>query len=265
MKSRLSLLCGMALALLLLSGCYPARTGLVGNTLSTNTRPAISITVNEPLQPVASGRLWIPMSSSRDLFRSSIASFNYAVFAEPGGTGMVTRHAHATITRLEDNLTWRFQPDTWRESNALTFGRDSGLEGYRWTTQVLRVPSQGDWFSDLWVANDREVPEVWLTRRWSALLNDGNKAVLEYREPWPKCLEGLSPDLLLFTAENSSCMIDFDNRAAMVFTTAAENTPLDAVFPASQLTNMPSSRPDSLRLVGGVAETGRGDHSSSRR
>lgn len=255
---RATLLCSLALALAVLSGCSPAQTGLTGNTLSTNTRPAISITANEPLQPVASGRLWVSMANNRDLFRNSTAAFNYAVFSEPGGSGLVTRHAHATITRLNDNMSWRFQPDTWRESNAFTFSRNSPLEGYRWTMQTLRVPSQGDWFSDMWVANGREVPEVWLAKRWGALLNDSNKAVLEYREPWPDCLEAVDTDLLLISGDSAACLSGFNSRAANAFTTAAANTPLEGTQPASVLTIMPASSPNTLRLVGEVTETGIG-------
>lgn len=264
MKRAIPLFFILALALAMLSGCSPARTGLTGNTLSTNTRPAISITANEPLQPMASGRLWITMANNRDMLRSSTAAFNYAVFSEPNGSGLVTRHAHATLTQLNDDMNWRFQPDTWRESNAFTFSRNSALEGYRWTMQTLRVPSRGDWFSDLWVANGREVPEVWLAKRWGALLNNSNKAVLEYREPWPDCLEAVDMDLLIISGDGAACLSGFNSRAANAFTTAAENAPLSDTPPASVLTIMPAGSPDSLRLVGGLTETGIGSSSGRR-
>lgn len=264
--NRLFLVSALSLVLLVhLSGCSPARTGLAGPTLTTNTRPAISITANPPLEPAAGGLLWVSLPNNRDLLSSVSASFNYAVFGEPGGSGLVTRHAHAILARLSDSQLWTFEPDTWKDPNAFTHATGPGPEGYAWTTQLMRVPSRGDWFSDLWLANGRKTPQVWLAKRWASLLDGANKAVLEYREPWPDCLEFTAPDMLLITGDSAACLGGFNSRAAKAFTVSRQNTPLGGPAPAPLLTAMPRGMPDTGKLVGRATETGVGDSNGDHR
>jgi hypothetical protein len=250
------------LALLVLAGimiplaaCSPARTGLVGNTLTSNTRPAISITANTPLQPVAGGRLWFDLPSPQ-IQSSATASFAYAVFSIPHNSGPVAVHAHAIISRLEDTNAWRFQHDSFKDPKALSFSSGIAHGGYGWTAQIMHTPARGDWFSELWVVNGRQVPEAWLAKRFAALLNDGNKAIFEYREPWPvnASMPAMDP---LITDISGDALTSFSQRADKAFSVSAERGSFEGAPTApSALPVLPDIIPNLLRLVGEVASTG---------
>ncbi len=240
-----SLFLGLALA----AGCSPARTGVAGNTLSTNTKPPISITAKAPLRLMASGSLAVSIPNDKETLSSAVISFPYAVFGEGDASGPVTRHAHAILAKLEDSQNWSFQPDTvWKPRNA-SITSSKGPDGYTWTTQLLLVPSQGDWFSDLWVANGRSVPKIWLAKRWSALLDDTTKAIYEYREPCAGCLPEDALAFPLLDADSAARLKEFSNRAA-AFTTSAQNTPLTDTAPEQTLRARPEKLPNAGKLVG---------------
>ncbi len=267
MKYRMITLCSLVFGLALLAGCSPARTGLTGSTLSTNTHPPISITANAPFKPVASGNLWVMVPNDTEVMSSSMASFNYAVFGDGSTSGPVTRHAHAIISRLSDSSNWYFAPDTWKAPDAISGVALSGgmnLGGYAWSAQLLRIPSQGEWFSDFWVANGRGVPKLWLAKRWTANLNSSNRAVIEYREPWPDCLQNFNPDLMIVGGDAGACLSDFEARAGKVFTASAQETPLNDMAPAQALQARPAHQPDAKKLLGEARATGRRAGSGSK-
>jgi hypothetical protein len=131
--------------------------------------------------------------------------------------------------------------------------------GHEWVVEMLLVPSEGDWFSDYWHVNRREVPHTWLAKRWSAILGMTDKVVLEYREPLPASLASLEPALLLPDAETDVVLRAFVARADKAFTPSRESASFAGQVPFEPLLPVvPGGRPDAGKLLGWVAEHGRG-------
>ncbi len=213
----------LLLPALLLAACSPARTGLIGNTLTTNVRPLISITAQPPLTPLAHGRLHA--SGYGPAKNDPVAlSFDFALFADPeveARTGSaepgaaVERFSLAAILRITEQ-SLQFQPKGQKAYNAFSISKVR-LNGIDWTEELLRISSGGDWAAAVWRENGRAVPEFWLTKRWTAHLADRTIAVMEYREAWPACLAPISRDVLIQNDPGGTCLQDFLNRADAAF------------------------------------------------
>ncbi len=239
----------LAAALALLAACSPVRTGVTGNTLTTNASPSASVTANAPFALAGHGRLWVTPASDA-MGNSTSASFDYAIYTD-AATPPARGFAYAAIIRLTDKENWFFEPQTWKLPGALYMRSESGPIGLAWTTQVLSVPSAyDDWISDLWRTNKQDVPETWIAKRWIASMDDGMRVLVEYREAWPQCAEEFTPGLPL-TSKEDMCLRDFGKRADAVFTVAPGATDLGAAAPPAGLA-LPQSLPDLGRLVGKV-------------
>ncbi|MDL2272470.1 DUF4851 domain-containing protein [Desulfovibrio sp. OttesenSCG-928-I05] len=230
-----------------LCACSPARTGTVGNTLTTNTRPQISMTANTPLQRADSGTLWVAAKNSGHSMNPPMVEFSYALFADSAASqgGPVTVSAHALLMRLPDSRLWRFSPDSWPQFQTLPFGASASGD-LLWPARLLRVPAEGDWISEMWKTNGREVPEFWLAKRWADTLGETAKGIMEYREPWP---DGLDETMMF--GESAELVAAFIKRADAAFSMDMSYTGLPETVPAAAMTR-PAMRPDTLRLVGDI-------------
>ena len=246
---------------LMLSACTPAFTGVTGNSLTRNNFPTGTITANEPLRLVAHGRQFVALRSDTMTSRPT-GFFDYAVFSD-STEGLVTRSAHSIMLRPTNANQWRFTMETWRGPNTFVI-RNTGFDGMNWTEHLMSVPSQGDWFSDMWVASGREVPERWLVRRLSATPASFVRMVAEYREPWPPCMD---PDIrsLDLVSNPGECLAPFLERADAAFT--IQRAALDPAIPPAgpSVLTLPSSAPNAARLAGEVEENDRGFRDTLRR
>lgn len=238
----------------LLTACAPARTGVIGNTLTTNVKPYISITALPPFSVLAHGTLR-PETETDRMGSREMTIFNYAVYADADAhSGPVSRFAYAAITRLEHANIWRFQPPT--PSGAALYAGNTSMDGIAFTHQVLRVGD--DWGSRIWRENGRETPEYWIAKRWTAFMNDGIMAVMEYREPWPEALTPLSPNLTVISGPAGEALLTFSRRADAVFMVEKKGGTFDKNSPTPpQVLTVPRD-PDIAALVGEVVTTGHG-------
>ncbi len=168
-------------ALPALFACTPAFIGAESDGLYSSLQPPVEIKANPPLKLLNYGRL-LDMLQADELLGPNVV-MNYAVFSDTE-QGPVTKHAHAIITSLDAG--WEFEP-VEHNMNVISSGA-SGQGPYRWTTQLLFVPAAEDWMSDLWKANGRDTPKVWLAKRWTATPLPDTRFVAEYREEMPQCL-----------------------------------------------------------------------------
>ena len=251
MKKRTLILVWVAAAVLAgaLSACTGgALSGVAGSTLTRAEYPRVSITANEPFTLRDHGRLWVGLPTDFLGIEPS-GSLDYAVYGQ-GESGLVTRHAHALFVKPGHSDAWVFQTESYPAPGGLAIGR-TVVDDYTWTTQVLRVPSEKDWFSAMWRASGREVPDVWLARRFSATPERTLRVVAEYREPWPECLD---PDIKDLVFVREECLGGFLQRAGEAFSLRMHVTePVDASPPAPQL-QRPPSPPDIRKLAGELRE-----------
>ena len=248
----------LAVVLVLPLACAPARTGVVGNTLSTNAAPTISLTAEPPLSLAGHGRLWV--SPSSDVMGDpALASFDYALYTDPSA-GPVQRFAYAAIVRLADDGNWYFEPQSGKYSYPFSRNTGSGSDDFEWTAQTLVIPSAQDWPSAVWQVNGRQVPKTWLAKRWTASMDLGTRAVAEYREAWPQCLNA-DADLGALSGKEGECLSEFNKRAEGAF--AVSNVPANfAATPASPSTlALPEDMPNTGKLVGSVKRVDRGSSS----
>ena len=241
----------------LLTACSPARTGIIGNTLTTNVKPAVSITGASSFTVMAHGKLWPEVSTDIATAREML-SFDFALFADAGimkTAKQADRFAYAAIIRISGTNAWRFQPTT-RSADAFTTG-DIVLDGIDWDWQLMRTPSRNDWPSAVWEKNGKDLPQFWLAKRWTAHLNDSVRAVMEYREPWPECIHAVSRDMLIMPGMAGDCLKTFIERADAAFTVEKKrgNFQSGESAPPSMLA-LPSTPPNLTRLVGEVVSTG---------
>ena len=231
-----------------LPACSPARTEVAGNALTTNVRPYISIAGASSLLVKAHGRLWA--DSATDLAASNVSvAFNYAIFAD-SDSGPVTRYAYAAIARLSQSASWRFEPQSNRSDGAFSFGQDGD-----WTVQLLRVPGQGDWSSDIWRKNGRETSEFWIAKRWNSSLNAGSRVVMEYREPWPGGFDLVSSDFATLRGEAAEVVQAFIARADAAFVVEKTKGDFSKPAPQQKLTVDQGALPDIPKLVGRILRT----------
>lgn len=206
--------CRLLLAACLITACTPARTGVIGNTLTTNIKPEISITGLSPLILRASGRLR-PNSGMASTTDSADFTVDYAVFTDKDAD---TRFAYAAIVRIDNEGRWFFHPPApFDEAFAVS---DRMIGGFSWSTQMLRLSSGKDWASG--VREDLEgvssgTPEFWLAKRWVAHLTDTARAVMEYREPWPEAVQVMGTNTVVLSDSAAAFLQQFDARADAAF------------------------------------------------
>lgn len=243
-------------ASLLLAACSPARTGVVNGTLTTNVRPAVSISANAPFVLADSGRLWLsPVTNAVPGLAD--ASFDYAVYTDPS-VSPASRFAYAAIIRLQDMETWNFTP---QRSLPGAFGAKQRTAriahgGFMYT---LHVPSGhadaalgGDWASDLLAANGVTPPSAWIAKRWVYDVDRGARAIAEYREPWPADLDVPEEDLLLVGSEDLEFLRDFERRALAAFSMTADIGDFPGIPETRTAWKRPASLPDAVRLAGDI-------------
>ena len=239
------------LAACLLTACTPARTGIVGNTLTTNVKPLVSITGLAPLSVLAHGTLR-PEAVTDRMGSNEMVTFDYALFADNGETNRpVERFAYAAIVRLAHPNAWRFHPPV-ESGTALSSGSVS-LDGLAFMHEILRTPSLDDWSSDIWRENNRDVPEQWLVKRWTAHLNESVRVVMEYREPWPDTLRPLSTSAVVASGPGADALLAFIERADAAFKVEKKGGTFDkSTPPPGTRLAIPKKDPDVAKLVGTV-------------
>ncbi len=202
------------LAACVVTACTPARTGVIGNTLTTNVRPVISITGNSPFSVRSHGRITAdggPTTTTGPAY----VTFDYAFFTPDGAT---PGFAYAAIARIQNENGWAFQPPA--PFTGAFSSSDTTLGGFAWSVQLLRVPSAGDWASGVWEDLGGGGTDAWLAKRWIAHLNGGTRAIMEYREPWPETIPALSTDVTLLASGAADAILRFNARADTVFSVA---------------------------------------------
>ena len=236
--------------LLLFGGCAgltaPAVTGVSGNTLFSTGFAKVAFSANAPLEMQGHGSLWVSLYAQDSLSNHPEGNFAYAVYADTP-SGPVTRQAHTIILQISDDIHWSFQLNGFVWPTPLGQGQVD-VNGTNWTTRIMRVPSEGDWFSAMWVENGRTVPAFWLAKRFSATPQGGTRMVAEYREPWPDCLP---PDLTELAFAPAECLKGYMDRADAAFTLDSP-IPGQASAKASGLKLPPSMLPDTRKLAGEV-------------
>ena len=198
-------------ATLLLAACTPARTGVIGNTLTTNVKPEISITGIAPFSIRDHGRMLVESGLPSGEGTASLA-VDYAFFADEDHPD---RLAYAAIVRITNDTFWHFQPPA-KFDEAFSESRQP-LGGYQWSEQLLRVARGKDWASGAWEDLGGSVPEFWLVKRGVTHLNNTVRAVMEYREPWPAAMRVFSGTVIV-SDEADAALQEFLGRADAVFT-----------------------------------------------
>lgn len=183
---------------LLLAACTPARTGVIGNTLTTNVKPEISITGMAPFSVRDYGRMLVE-SGPPDGEGTANLTVDYAFFAD---RDHADRLAYAAIVRITNDNFWHFQPPA-KFDDAFSESRQH-LGGFQWSEQLLRVASEKDWGSGAWEDLGGPVPEFWLVKRWVTHLDKSVRAVMEYREPWPKAMRIFSGTVIVSDEANAA-------------------------------------------------------------
>lgn len=267
-------------ALALAPACAP-KSGAIGKDgVAVSGRGAFQVNVAPPLVLAGSGSFRTPVPA--DVSMPPNGDFRYAVYAL-GGSGPVTGQVHVLTSRV-DSYNWRWEKETWALPESLYYSKQRA-GGRNWTVQILPVVGERDWFSALWAANNRQTPEFWLAKRWSATPDDDIRIVAEYREQAPLCLEeplaaireqarndknapGIrGKDLARACAREiedfsrrADAALDFERGGLKV---AADGQPdADAIpntndAPAGDLVR-PSMRPDMGKLVGRAEKISRG-------
>lgn len=197
---------------ILLTACTPARTGVIGNTLTTNVSPRISITAQPPWTVTAHGR-FSPYSGRTTSIDRAILEYNYAFFTDTENDD--DRFAYAGIVRLEHNSMWRFQPPT-RFDDAF-MDSSATLGGIHWSVQLLRIAKAEDWPGAVWKDSGKPLPSAWLAKRWIAHLDDKTRAIMEYREAWPGDIPMLASAMPILNDSAAAALQQFNERADAVF------------------------------------------------
>jgi hypothetical protein len=246
---------GLFFLLFLLTSCSPAITGISGSSLIHNSYPPVSISANTPLELQAYGREFVSLKSDI-LTLQPLGIFDFAVYSD-SRQGPVTRSAHSIVLRLGNENAWVFTKESFKGSNSFSLS-NTGFDGMAFTEQLMVVIARDDWFSDMWLASGREVPERWLAKRFSSSPSDDIRFVAEYREPWPACLDEEALRLgLPASSSYDSCLRPFLRRAASAFT--IQRQPGDTVLPPSgpTLLTRPDHAPNPTKLAGEVEQNDR--------
>ncbi|CAK7068638.1 MAG: hypothetical protein DELT_01772 [Desulfovibrio sp.] len=243
------------------AACSPARTGVIGQSLTTNLKPGMAITANAPLTFVSGGRVWASLKGD-DIAPISSASFDYALFADPA-VSPAQKFAYAAFVRIDERENWMFQPQGHGlpgQFGAVKPVLPPQCEGRMYT---LHVPSQGDWASDVLTENGQTPPEVWLVKRWVFSLDSDLRAMAEYREPWPEFLEAPTSEIMLLRDTNAEYLRDFERRALAAFSFDATLGDFSTVPQTAAAWKMPRTTPDLSRLVGDVLRLTQGDDAAN--
>lgn len=241
----------LTLCIFCVCGCTPAFSGVSGTTLTRTGYPPASITAEAPFVLQGQGREWISFESS-SLTHQPGGRMDYAVYA-PESEGPVTRHAHALFAQPNDTTNWRFQLENAAGGPVLALNKKT-VNDYPWIVQILRVQAENDWFSALWTENGREVPPLWIAKRFSTTPGDALRLVAEYREPWPACLDPEAKNLMFASRE---CVQGFLDRADAVFTLELRATPANLPPAARPFLQKPPFSPNMKRLAGELIEIDR--------
>ena len=239
----------------LLTACTPARTGVIGNTLTTNVKPAISITGQSSFVVKAHGTLR-PETATDNATAREMVVFDYAFFADktPSETTSANRFAYAAIARVSTPKAWRFQPPA-KADGALS-AKTVTIKEVAFFEQILRVASQDDWGSEVWEENGNSVPRYWLAKRWVAHLNDEVRAVMEYREEWPAEMNAVSEDLIILNGNAGKALLAFNKRADAAFSVEKREGDFAGTQTPPSEYSVSSKSPNITKLVGEVVTTG---------
>ena len=252
----LPLLLISSLVMLCTGGCTPRQEIASSRSLHVGGRADFTISTAQDMGLASSGLLFAPVPS--DVTTKPSGRFRYALFSD-AAEGPVKRQAHIIFSELPAQQ-WQWEPETWAKPESLSYAKDRTAGKY-WTLQLFPVFSSQDWFSTLWQANGRDIPDFWLAKRWSATPEDDVRIVAEYREPAPECMRERLQDAAgkkqqgVISVKGKdlwhNCkeeIEDFVSRADAAFifdkaqsTPALENPPLTA---------MPSESPNMSKLVG---------------
>lgn len=252
------LCCGLLLAL---GGCAgkSGYFGLSGQTTISGGLPKLAINAEPSLAVKGNGLTWGTLQTDTNLKPTS--KFYYTVYgqkdAQPGS--LAQRHAHVVMARIDNPSSWEFTVESFTRRNEV-YLRDAKINGLDWTEHLLFENSQGDWFSDLWLANGYKVPEVWVGKRWSRTYFGSTRMVVEYREPMPDCVDisdtsGSSYIVsALLNTNSQQCerlLKEFNARADQAFDIqSSRGQEFDGEAPAGVLLKRPERTPDMTRLVG---------------
>jgi len=228
-----------------LTACTPARTGIIGNTLTTNVKPSISITGLNSLTVQAHGRLY-PDSGRALTPGASILSFDYAFFTDETQPDCF---AYAAIVRISNEERWIFHPPT-RFAEAFSTAEVS-FGGFQWSEQLLRSSCEKDWPSAVWEELEGKTHKYWLTKRWIAHLDGTTRAVMEYREPWPEAMVFLNANAVVFSEKSGDTLTAFIKRADTAFSVEQKGGDFskNALAPRPATTSVPINV---IKLVGEV-------------
>ena len=222
--------------------------GVAGTTLVRGEYPRLSIAANAPLTLHAHGKVWVDLPTEFLGVRPS-GIMNFAVYGQSEGNALAS-HAHALYVTPTEGHAWVFQPESYPTSGGLTIGRKV-INDYTWTTQLIRVPAETDWFSAMWRESDYTVPSAWLARRFSASPDQTTRVVAEYREPWPECLD---PEIKKLAFIREECLGDFMRRSEAVFSLQMHTVENTDAAPGPSLLQRPPFSPDMRKLAGELRE-----------
>ncbi len=258
-------------------GCTPSRTGVIGNTFTTNTRPAVSVHVDSRLVLLGNGKLHLNAQTDVLTERATV-TFDFAVFMDAAGPDKGIALAAVVDAGGQGGL--RIRPPVGKSKDAFAEG-DKGpadaaaSSGLGWKEELLCLPfggntgegmdrstgkASGDWLAELLEANRLFVPARRLTARWTAGLSDAKRVVVEYSEPWPDWIEpeaAFTPALLPQGA--GEYLQAFADRARGTFT--ADRMPGDfRSVPEDQPSKLilPRRQPDLTALVGEIISAAQG-------
>lgn len=239
-------------ALFLLVGCAGSvRHGVTETGFYSTGQPRIEVEFDPTLVLVDYGKLWAPVPSD-DTLQNPMASFAWSFHIDEED-GYVKGTAHAVLSDLPGNA-WVFEKETWGTHRHLLLSKGNSL-GLFWTEHILYIPAEGDWFSALLAENGKEVPAVWIAKRWSTTtVNDTTRFLVEYREPAPESLlrnleSGLTDKSLLWLGSVKD-IEDFSRRAedsVQLTNTGRANAPLPVGLAPMQ---KPPFMPNMEKLVG---------------
>lgn len=247
-----------ALAALVSCSADAARTGVVGNTLTTNVRPYVSVRLDTAFTLLGAGKTLL--AAKTDITTDEAAVWlHYAMFAADAGDGPQKRFAWTAVARLETPKAWRFQPGgTFPGAfSANVPGLEPAFAG-QWSGSLLRITADGDWTSGVLAENAQAAPNAWLAARWILHLNDATKVLAEYREPWPEDIDPQNMADPRFLRDAALDYFDaFTRRAKAAFTVTKDKgdfkTASETPLPHFAL---PRSRPVVAQLIGEVVSLG---------
>lgn len=202
-------------ASVLLAACGGQKTGVLNNTLTTNLKPAITITAHAPFAMMDAGRVWAAPKTDVTPGMAD-TSFDYAVYASPS-VPVSTAFAYAAIIRLDAGDKWEFVPKGNRIQGSFGARKKVAPANRDGAVYTLHVPSEGDWASALLTENGHAVPEAWIAKRWMFSLDSSSRAVAEYREPWPAGLDVPEDDIMLLRESHAVFLQEFETRAFAAF------------------------------------------------